>query len=317
MTTTRMFPVLGLSGSVSAPCDIMHLVLRSSSQPPKYIHSAPSITEGSSRLLHDAQKIVWLTEQGRITLLANEAPCMATDGGMAFVARPSFLTAYEALCKEPFPWQEFKPVGVQTPSDSEEERQKFPVLLRGLEEKLLATQTQAAVGPVESLLELCRQATRRILQRGHDIGHEYLSHPTDSPQWFDALDRMKEIGWLAALCTPKPDVADLLVEAYAFTGLSILERQGEQSALLKSLFNMGIRPFHPELPSKNFFDYIKNMRTTLTVQKEFKNSQIILKPVIPKKEYKMPPKDYIKTCIPLNIINMATHQNFRQKNENI
>ncbi|MBF0180052.1 MAG: hypothetical protein HQM03_08515 [Magnetococcales bacterium] len=315
--TMSPLPVFGLAGSVSAPCDIMHLVVRHSSRPLRYIRSPAPIASGPPTLLHDPQEIAWLTKQGRITALSQEAHCLDTSDSMAFVARPSFLTAYEVLCQETFPWREFQPVAVRTPADAEEERQRFPVLLRGMEERLRATPTQAVIAPVGSLLAMCKQATGRILRRGHATCYNYFNNAEDSPQWFEALDRMKEIGWLAALCAPKPDAANLVIEAYAFTGLSILERQGEESELLKDLFDMGIRPFAPEWSFREFFNDIQNLKITLSVQQTFNNCKIKFNPVIPNKEHSKLSAPKITRIFPLMVVKTNTTPQYREKNESL
>ncbi|MBF0605624.1 MAG: hypothetical protein HQL07_18270 [Nitrospirae bacterium] len=87
-----------------------------------------------------------------------------------------------------------------------------------------------------------------------------MKHPKDSDKYLDALDRLKEMGWLEIYCT-NGQSPDLLFESYEFTGLSLLERRGEDR--LKRLFATGIQPLAPQTKFQDFFDHVLRFKDKL------------------------------------------------------
>ncbi|MBF0349034.1 MAG: hypothetical protein HQL81_15315 [Magnetococcales bacterium] len=257
MNPSDTFPAVGIFGSVETPCELKHVILRLSDDPPQFGSSAPPI--GRERC-HDLDEFTMMLQEGRITALEKECPVLRHD--MAFFARPSFLVTYKRVCGEPFPWPSSGPIVVKTLVDPEEEKQSFPTILQDETERLTReNQVLAVLGSPETLVALFEGATQNILDHGRRTGCRYLNHEQDSQPWLDDLDRLKEIGWLATFCSNSID-SDLLIQSYALVCLSFYERGA--SDLIHNLFETGIHPFAPEITYDKFFDRVRRLKMELS-----------------------------------------------------
>ncbi|MBF0108247.1 MAG: hypothetical protein HQL76_03620 [Magnetococcales bacterium] len=261
MNPSDTFPAVGIFSSVETPCALKRVLLRLSDDPLRFGSPAPS-TGREQR--YDQDEFTMMLQEGRITALENECPVQRHD--MAFFARPSFLLTYEKVCEEPFPWSSFDPIVVKTPVDPEEEKQNFPIILQDTTERLTKeNKVLAILGSPETLIALFERATQNILHHGQRTGCRYLNHAQDSQAWLDALDRMKEIGWLATFCSNSND-PDLLIQSYLLVCLSFYERGALD--LIEDLYETGLHPFAPEISYDEFFDRVRRLRKNLHAMHE-------------------------------------------------
>ncbi|MBF0437367.1 MAG: hypothetical protein HQL77_18670 [Magnetococcales bacterium] len=265
MSPSKTFPAVGIFGSVETPCELKHVILRLSDDPPQFGSSAsPPHTDREQ--LFDLNEFKMMIQEDRITALEQESPVQRHD--MAFFARPSFLVTYEKVCGEPFPWPSPDPIVVQTRTalNPEEEINSFPIHLQDAMEPLTkGNRILTTLGSQETLIALVEEATQKILDQGRRTGCRYLDHKQDSQTWLDELDRMKEIGWLATFCSNSID-SDLLIQSYALVCLSFYERGALD--LVENLFETGIRHFVPETTYIEFLDRVRRLKKDLQAMHE-------------------------------------------------
>ncbi|MBF0175087.1 MAG: hypothetical protein HQL83_16865 [Magnetococcales bacterium] len=256
MNSSETLLATDLAGSVQTPCGIRPLVFRYPGDPTQF-GSSPSKPPTGRERRHTLEEMQHLRTEGRVTQM-NEAHLVPIDH-VALFARPSFLLAYALICGEPFPWQSFHPVGVMASIDPTKEKERFPQILSDRPWSL-HNQVLAALGSTHDIHNLLAQARTKIHVRGEHTACLYLKYPKNSENCLNALDLMKEIGWLEIFCT-KGQAPDLLFESYEFTGLSLYERGGE--GRLESLFATGIHPLAPQTKFQDFLDHVRRFKDKL------------------------------------------------------
>ncbi|HAT49343.1 MAG: hypothetical protein HQL07_04980 [Nitrospirae bacterium] len=260
MNPSDSYLATDLSGSVQTPCGIRPLVFRYSGDPPWFGGSPSQTKSGGRGRRHTLEEMEYIRMDGRVT--AMQEPRQVSGDSVAFFARPSFLIAYEVICGEPFPWPSpSNPVDLIASVEETKEKERFPQILKHTGGSWSRHDTvQAVLGSADDFLKMLAQASARIHVRGEITGCLYLEYTKDSEEYLDALDRLKEMGWLETFCT-KEQSPDLLFESYEFTGLSLWERGGEDR--LRSLFATGIHPLAPQTKFQDFLDHILRFKDKL------------------------------------------------------
>lgn len=260
MNPSDSYLATDLSGSVQTPCGIRPLVFRCSDDPPLFGGSPSQTRPGGRGRRHTLEEMEYIRVDGRVTTM--QEPRQVSGDSVAFFARPSFLVAYEIVCGEPFPWLTWSnPVDLMASVEETQEKERFPQILKHSDGSWSPHDTvQAVLGSADGIHKMLAQVSAKIHVRGEITGCLYLEYSKGSEEYLDALDRLKEIGWLETFCT-KGQSPDLLFESYEFTGLSLWERGGEDR--LKSLFATGIQPLAPQTKFQDFLDHILRFKDKL------------------------------------------------------
>ncbi len=222
---------IAITGSVSAPCEIKQTVVRVPGRPKRFARLRKDGVNHSSIII-EAQFHNYV-QRGLITRMAEEREI--GTGTLAFYAHWRFLVAYQTVCDAPFPWQQLKPMELESHPTAKEDM--FSALVNQNADR--EGKNRAVFADLDTLNKLRLRAGSKLLEKARDRACEFLAHESGSENQRQALRRLTDMGWLGTFCVGRT-FPDLLVAFHQLLTVSLLLQK--KTEVMRSIFDLDVKP---------------------------------------------------------------------------